>query len=117
MTEVDDDDSLTRLEWARRGRAYIVHAILFGIFLLVLRVDKVLIYEFHLSLLTWCQVLSPELSLLLLSQAAWLLTIRFAPSKTRWWASGYVLFHLPIYALMVVGHRFYYETSIVPKWQ
>jgi arylsulfatase A-like enzyme len=104
-------------EWARRGRAYIVHAVLFAVFLLALRIDKVLVYEFKLSAPTWGQVLSPELSLLLLSQAAWLLTIRFNPTRTRLWATAYVLFHVPIYALMVVGHRFYHETSIVPKWQ
>jgi arylsulfatase A-like enzyme len=117
MTEADHEEPQAKTEWARRGRAYIVHAILFGIFLLALRIDKVLVYEFHLSPLIWCQVLSPELSLVLLSQAAWLLTIRFSPSKTRWWAIAYVAFHIPIYVLMVVGHRFYYETSIVPKWQ
>lgn len=104
-------------EWTRRGRAYLVHAVLFGAFLFALRIDKVLVYEFDLSIPAWFQVLSPELSLLLLTQAAWLLTIRFAPTKTRWWAAAYVLFHVPVYVLMVVGHRFYHETSIIPKWQ
>jgi arylsulfatase A-like enzyme len=115
--QADGSSPAVDQEWARRGRAYIVHTILFAAFLLALRIDKVLVYEFEPSPLTWVQVLSPEVSLLLLSQAAWLLTIRFNPAQTRWWATAYVLFHLPIYALMVVGHRFYHETSIVPKWQ
>jgi hypothetical protein len=64
--QADGSSPAVDQEWARRGRAYIVHTILFAAFLLALRIDKVLVYEFDPSPLTWVQVLSPEVSLLLL---------------------------------------------------
>lgn len=102
-------------EWARRGSACLVHAFAFGVIVLGLRLDKMLLSRLSIDSLLYVQTLSSELSLLLIIESCWLLTIRILPSKTGWWATALLVFHLPIYLLVVSGHGFYRETGIIPR--
>lgn len=102
-------------EWARRGRACAIHATAFALVLLGLRADKIVVSQLSVEPWLWAQTLCSELSLLLIIEATWLLTIRVLPKRTGWWATAYLLFHLPIYLLAVTGHGFFRETGIIPR--
>ncbi|HTM45402.1 MAG TPA: sulfatase [Polyangiaceae bacterium] len=113
----DSGDPDLLAQWAVRGRACVIHSVTFGLFLLALRVDRIVMQGLTLAPIVWFQVLSAELSLLLITEATWLLTIRLAPHRPRLWAAAYILFHAPIYVLMISCQRFYWESGVVPKWE
>src|SRR5690349_7186259 len=81
-TEESRDPALVA-EWARRGRAVLIHTLALGAFLIALRVQKIWLQEFDVGFFPYLQALSAEILLLLLLEAPWFLTIRIAPQKTR----------------------------------
>lgn len=92
-----------------------IHGAAFAVILLGLRADKIRASHLDVNVGLWAQTLSSELSLVLIVESLWLLTIRFIPQRTRWWAFAYLMFHVPIYLLVVMGHGFFLETGIIPR--
>jgi arylsulfatase A-like enzyme len=93
----------------------VIHAAAFALVLLSLRADKIVVSQLSVTPGLWAQALCSELSLLLIIEASWLLTIRVLPARTSWWATAYLAFHVPIYLLAVTSHGFFRETGIIPR--
>jgi lipoteichoic acid synthase len=93
-----------------------VHGAALVAFLGGLRIDKIIVVRLRPSAWDWATLLASEVGLALLIQAAWMITIRVRrPWLARTWLPAYVLFHLPIYAVAIVNHRFFYETMHTAK--
>src|SRR5690606_26526357 len=72
----------------------------------------------NVSALNQLLTISSDWGLLLLLQVPWLLTIRgrWAERFTSW-AICYFVFHVPIYVIGAVGHRYFLETGVTQTFE